>query len=134
MGKETIKDIVDYCNGDKNALSNINLNTDIPEDIRQRKFFNDAQNWFDYFKIVASIENALFYRILEFESNIPVEVKLSIDNLRHDMSILNNVQAAKDAYTEDKTKRTFNVYENALFEHLERLADILQLYARTSII
>lgn len=134
LGQEVMKDVAGENVFDKEPfIQNCtqNLHADLPVIIREKDYFKNDTNWFDYFETLNRIEKEHFQQALTFESNIPIEVKLSIEELKYDNSLINNIQQAKDVYAGDSQKRTLAVYAESLYEHITRLSNIDQLYNDT---
>lgn len=135
LGQEALKDIAGESVSNKEIFIQSctqNLHSEFPESIRKKDYFKNDSIWFDYFETVSRIEKTLLKKIITFESNIPVEVKLSIEKLKCDNSLINNVQHAKDVYAGDSQKRTLAVYAEGLYEHITTLSYLKKLYQDTT--
>lgn len=109
--------------------SEIDLIKDFPQAGRQLcSFSQNISTWFDYFEQMRTLENTLFRGLLIYESNIPIEVKIKIDELMTDVSIINMNDKAKAEYFGYKDKRTLTAYADDLYCHLNSLSNIHCLY------
>ena len=125
LGSETIANISGKSSVSKSEFST-SCRKDLINDVviitDDKSLFKKCISWIDYFEKLHSLETLLFERVLVFESNIPVEVKICIENLKRDNSIVNKFSCARNKYSEDKTKRMIVGYSEELHSFLRQRA------------
>lgn len=128
LGRNATEDIlgkkpqIDYSRCSKDLISAVG------DTVQKENCFNKSGNWFDYFDSLKIMEDVYINRLSIFESNIPVEVKLSIVNLTGKPCIIRDTSNGRKAYSSDSTKRAISSYAEEIKEHINSLTDILELY------
>lgn len=136
LGSETFTNISGKSFVSKSEFSTScrkDLINDVINIVDDKSLFKKCISWIDYFEELHSLETLHFERVLIFESNIPVEVKICIENLKRDSSIINQFSCARNKYSEDKTKRMIVEYSEELYIHLTKLQNIFKLYKETTL-
>lgn len=134
LGRKAVIDIlgkeqqIDFTTCSKDLLS------EVGNFVQQDNCFEHSENWFDYFDTLKMKEDFYINRLSSFESNIPVEVKLTLVNLAGKPCVIRDTSKGREAYNCDSTKRMISSYAEEIKEHINSLGNILELYNRNSII
>lgn len=123
LGKESQKDF-STCSKDLFSV--------VGNSVQKDSCFNQSGTWFDYFDSLTIMEDIYINRLSSFESNIPVEVKLSIVNLAGKPCIIRDTSKGRKVYNSDPSKREISAYAEEIKEHINGLSSILELYNKNS--
>ncbi|MBE6327747.1 MAG: hypothetical protein E7077_11975 [Bacteroidales bacterium] len=135
IGEKAFIDITGKSSLTKLEFSKVCNDVDLlqqPKNSQDDILFSKVNNWFEYFDCMHKAEKCQIAKIMEFESIIPVEVKLIFIELQKENSIFTDNSLYRKIYNEDINKRSIKAHINDIYSHLSSLVEITDLYNKTS--